>query len=188
MITTFRAHIEAHVSLSDNEFELVSSRLVPKSYRKHQFMVQRGDPVLNDHWLVKGLAKAYFLDENGKEHVLQFAIEDWWITDYQAYFNRSPAQIWVECLEPTQVLCLSETDRNDLSNRIHAMANFFRIKGNRGYVALQQRIMSLLHAPAQERYQEFLDKYPKLVQRMSKTHLAAYLGVSRETLSRLSKT
>lgn len=181
-----REQIQAEVPLTDDEFEIVKSKFVLRSFKKHQFLVQKGEPVRNDHWVVSGLLKAYFTDDNAKEHILQFAMEDWWITDFQAYFNKTPATIWVDCVEPSVVFSLSIDARETLCREIHKMSDFFRIKGNKGYVALQQRILSLLSSNADERYHQLLNQYPKLFQRVPKTLIAAYLGVSRETLSRLN--
>jgi len=179
-----KEHIRQIVSITDADLDHVVNHFQEKKLRKNQFLIQKDDFVTADHWVFDGLAKAYILDATGKEYILQFAMEDWWITDYKAYFNKTRAEIWVECLEPTTVLTLTLENRNKICNEIHPMANFFRIKGNRGYVALQQRILSLLQTTAQERYTELLTKYPSLFQRVSKTQIAAYLGVSRETLSR----
>lgn len=186
MFPSLRAHLDEIVQLDDSEFEWMAQYFQPKKWRKRQFIVQHGDAVRYDHWVLEGLAKAYILDQKGKEYILQFAYEDWWVTDYKAYFNQTPAEMWIECLEPTSALCLSLENREKISQELHKMANFFRIKSNRGYVALQQRILSLLQDTAQERYDALFQKYPTLFQRVSKTQIAAYLGVSRETLSRLT--
>ncbi len=184
--SALRAHLEQVVQLDDVAFQGIAQHFQPKKLRKQQFLVSKGDRVFNDHWVEKGLAKAYILDQKGKEYILQFAYEDWWITDYKAYFSQAVAEMWIECLEPTTVWCLSLEHRGQVCREWHTMANFFRIKSNRGYVALQQRILSLLQDTAQERYDKLLQKYPTLFQRVSKTQIAAYLGVSRETLSWLS--
>ena len=113
-------------------------------------------------------------------------MEDWWITDYQAYFNQQHAQLNIDCIENTQVLCLSLHNREKLCAELHKMEHFFRKKSNAGYVALQRRILSLLNNNAQERYESLLKLYPELFQRVPKTLIASYLGVSRETLSRFS--
>lgn len=101
-----------------------------------------------------------------------------------AFITGSPATINVSCLEPSEVLYISYEDREELCRQLHVMANFFRIKSNKGYVSLQQRILSLMQNSAEERYQQLISQYPQLIQRVPKTLIAAYLGVSRETLSR----
>lgn len=131
------------------------------------------------------MLRAYSTDDNGREHIIQFAKEDWWISDYQAYFNQSKSTINIACLEETEVFCLSLEDREKICSELHKVEYFFRKKSNNGYIALQRRILSLLNSSAKERYEQFLSQYPDLLQRIPKTLIASYLGVSRETLSRL---
>jgi CRP-like cAMP-binding protein len=181
-----RQHIEKIVQLTDSEFDFVLTHFSYKKLKKHQFLIQEGDYVNNDFWVVKGLIKAYHSDADGKEHIMQFAMEDWWVTDYQAYFNQTQSILNVDCLEDTEVLCLSLENREKVCAELHKMEHFFRKKSNTGYIALQRRILSLLNSSAKERYEQFLTQYPTLLQRVPKTLIAAYLGVSRETLSRLS--
>lgn len=186
MSRELRQHIEKIVSLTDQEFDFVLSHFTTKKLKKHQFLIQEGEYVKNDFWVVKGLLKAYHSDADGKQHIMQFAMEDWWITDYQAYFNQAKATLNADCLEETEVLCLSLENRDKMCAGLHKAEHFFRKKSNAGYVALQGRILLLLNSNAKERYEQFLIQYPTLLQRVSKTLIASYLGVSRETLSRLS--
>lgn len=180
-----RSHIEEIHPLKDSEWNFISAFFTYKKLRKHQFLVQEGNAVLHEYWVIKGLLKSYVLDNDGKEHILHFAMEQHWTSDYFAFHNQQPAQLFVECLEDAEFFCLTLADRENICSQVPAMANFFRIKSNRGYVALQQRVLSLLTQTADQRYSNFILKFPSLVQRVPKKLLAAYLGVSRETLSRL---
>nr|WP_293833520.1 Crp/Fnr family transcriptional regulator [uncultured Arsenicibacter sp.] len=186
MSEILRKQLEKITPVTDSEFDYILSHFTSKKLKKHQFLVQEDDLVPNDFFVVHGLLKACFVNQDGKEHILQFAAEDWWITDYQAYFNQTKATLTIDCIEPTEVLCLSLYNREKLCADMHKIEHFFRKKSNAGYVALQRRILSLLNSSAKERYDQFLQQYPTLFQRMPKTLIAAYLGVSRETLSRLS--
>jgi CRP-like cAMP-binding protein len=186
MSKELRSHIEKIISLTDQEFDYILSHFTTKKLKKHQFLVQEGDSVQTDYFVVKGLLKAYHIDKEGKEHIMQFAMEDWWITDYQAYFNQVKASLQVDCIEDSELLCLSLHHREKLCADLHKVEHFFRRKSNSGYIALQRRILSLLNSNAKERYEQLLHQYPDLLQRIPKTLIAAYLGVSRETLSRLS--
>ncbi|ROI06716.1 Crp/Fnr family transcriptional regulator [Chryseobacterium sp. G0240] len=188
MSKELRNHIEKIVSLTDSEFDFVLSHFTTRKFKKHQFLIQEGNYVISDFWVVKGLVKAYHSDMDGKEHIMQFAMEDWWVTDYQAYFNQTKASLNVDCLEDTEVLCLSLENRDKICSELHKVEHFFRKKSNAGFVALQRRILSLLNSNAKERYEQFLIQYPTLLQRVPKTLIASYLGVSRETLSRFSSS
>ncbi len=186
MSQIFRKHIEEITPITDSEFEYVMSHFTRKKLKKHQFLVQSGEYVKNDHFVLNGLLKAYYANDEGKEHILQFAMEDWWVTDYQAYFKKVEANVYIDCLEDCEVLCLSLQNRDKLCADLQKIEHFFRVKSNFGYVALQRRILSLLDQDAKGRYEELVSLYPSLLQRVPKTVLASYLGVSRETLSRLS--
>ena len=181
-----REQIEKLTPLTDAEFDYILSHFTHKKLKKHQFLIQEGDHVLNDFFVVKGCLKAYHTDQSGKEYILQFALEDWWITDYQAYFKETIATINIDCIEECELLCLSLINREKLCSELHKIEHFFRKKSNAGYVALQQRILSLLNSNAKERYEQLLNLYPKLFQKVPKTLIASYLGVSRETLSRFN--
>ncbi|MCU0451818.1 MAG: Crp/Fnr family transcriptional regulator [Bernardetiaceae bacterium] len=188
MSELLRQHIEKITPLSDEEFTYILSHFVVKKYKKHRFIVQENEGVTYDFFVTKGLLKSAFTNlENGKEHILQFAWEDWWITDYQAYFNQTKASLGIECMEEVEVLALSLHNRDKLCAELHKIEHFFRRKSNAGYVALQRRILSLLNSSAQQRCDQLLATYPQLFQRVPKTLIASYLGVSRETLSRLTK-
>lgn len=186
MSEILRQQIEKITPLTDKEFDYILSHFTTKKIKKHQFLIQESDLVQNDYFVIKGLLRAYYINEEGKEHIMQFAMEDWWITDYQAYFNETKASLNIDCIETTEVLCLSLYNREKLCADMHKIEHFFRKKSNSGYVALQRRILSLLNSNAKERYEQLLQQYPALFQRVPKTLIASYLGVSRETLSRLS--
>jgi CRP-like cAMP-binding protein len=186
MSKELRQQIEKVTPLTDQEFEYILSHFTTKRLKKNQFLIQQGDSVLNDHFVVGGLLKAYHVDKEGKEHIMQFALEDWWVTDYQAYFNQTNSTLNVDCIEACDLLCISLQNREKICADLHKIEHFFRKKSNAGYVALQRRILSLLNSSAKERYEQLLNQYPKLFQRVPKTLIASYLGVSRETLSRLS--
>lgn len=186
MSILLREHFEKITPLTDQEFAYILSHFTSKKLKKHQFLIQAGDRVMNDYFVVKGLLKASFTNSDGKEHILQFAMEDWWVSDFQAYFNQTEATLNIDCIEAVEVLSLSLTNREKLCSEMHKIEHFFRRKSNSGYIALQSRILSLLNSNAKDRYEELLKNSPILFQRVPKTLIASYLGVSRETLSRLS--
>jgi len=187
MSLQLRKHIEEIVPLTDAEFDYVLSHFEPKKFRKHQFIVQAGNEVVQEYFVLKGLLKSTYPNEDGKDHIVQFSMENWWVTDYQAFFNQQKATLNIDCVEDVSLLMLTFFNKNKLCTEMHKMEHFFRIKTNGGYVALQQRILSFLQYDAKARYQQLIAKYPQLYQRVPKTLMASYLGVSRETLSRFSE-
>ncbi|SFF10196.1 cAMP-binding domain of CRP or a regulatory subunit of cAMP-dependent protein kinases [Chitinophaga sp. CF118] len=186
MQAKLRAHIEKIIPLTDDEFAFVLSHFTFRKVKKHQFLIQEGDSVNHSYFVVYGLLKLAHTDANDKEHILHFAMEDWWISDYHAYFTKAKATMSLDCLEDAGVFCISLEDNEKLFAGLPKMEHFFLRKSHFGYIASQQRILSLLTSSAKERYEQLLMQYPSLIQRVNKTLLASYLGISRETLSRLS--
>lgn len=180
-----RKHIEEIIPLTDEEFELVLSHFESTKKRKHQYLVQEGEIVNKEYWILNGCVKSYFLDKDGKEHILQFGMENWWITDYESFVKQIPSKIYIDCLEDCELLYISFENRDKLTAQMHKMERFWAKKSKFGRIALQNRILSLLKNSAKERYELLLEQYPRLFQRVPKKLLASYLGVSRETLSRL---
>ncbi len=181
-----REHLEKIVPLRDEEFALALAHFTLKRYKKHQFLIQPGEAVPFAYFVVAGLLKLVYTDAAGKAHILAFAPEDWWESDFQAYHTQTPATLSLECLEDTTVYCLSLANYHRLRECLPQLERFFLHKATLGAMAAQQRLLSLLTTNAQERYEQLLEKQPALARRISKTLLASYLGVSRETLSRFS--
>jgi CRP/FNR family transcriptional regulator len=183
-----RKHIEEVTPISDEEFEQVKVFFTLKRVKKHQYLMQEGDIAHYEYLILSGTFRMFYLDDAGKEHIVQFAGENWWMADYQAYFNEKKASLHITCMEDAEVLCLNLAGREKLSADLHKMEHFFRIKLTNGYVAQQRRIISLLSSTPQQRYEEFGQLYPRMMQKIPKKYIAEYLGVSRETLSRLYST
>lgn len=182
---SLRKHIEEIISVSDEEFERIKTFFTIKKVKKHQYLIQEGDPAQLEYIIVKGIFRVFYVDKEGKEYILQFARENWWMSDYIAFFNKQQATMNAVCMQDGEVLCLTLQGREALSSQFHKMEHFFRVKLTNGYVASQRRIKSLLSSTPQQRYEEFAELYPNLLQQIPKKYIAEYLGVSRETLSRL---
>jgi CRP-like cAMP-binding protein len=183
-----RQQFEKIIPISDAEFEYVVSHFTRRKVKKHQFVVVEGQAVEHDFFILSGCLKSYSTDASGKEHIIQFGLPDWWITDYQAYYNQGLATVNIDCIEDSELLCLSNGNREKLCAEMHKVEHFFRKKTNKRNVALQQRILSLLSTSAKERYDQLLEQYPQLFQKVPKHLIASYLGVTRETLSRFNYT
>ncbi|WP_217604625.1 Crp/Fnr family transcriptional regulator [Chitinophaga sp. GbtcB8] len=182
-----REHIEKIVPLTDDEFAFVLSHFTTKSYKKREFLIREGNSVKYAYFVVSGLLMLIYNNESGKQHIVSFAMEDWWESDFLAYHTQTKATMSLQCLEDTDVFCLSLEDYQQLCAGLQKMEHFFLRKANAGHIGSQQRILSFLTSNAKERYEQLLKRYPSLFQRVPKSLLASYLGVSRETLSRLAR-
>lgn len=180
-----RKHIEEITPVSDEEFDYIKTFFTLKKVKKHQYLLQEGDQVNFEYLIIAGIFRMVYLDAAGKEYIVQFGDENWWMSDYNGYFNEKQGTLQIICMEEGEVLCLKLYGRETLSTDLHKMEHFFRVKLTKGYVAQQRRIISLLSSTPQQRYEEFRDLYPAIVQKIPKKFIAEYLGVSRETLSRL---
>jgi CRP-like cAMP-binding protein len=181
-----REHIEKIVPLTDDEFAFVLSHFTIQQHKKRAFLIRQGERVKYAYFVVSGLLMLVYTDERGKQHIVSFAMEDWWESDFLAFFTQTKATMSLQCLEATTVFCLSLEGYQQLCAGLRKMEHFFLQKANAGHIGSQQRILSFLTSNATARYEQLLRRYPSLIQRVPKTLLAAYLGVSRETLSRLS--
>ena len=179
-----RNHIEKIIALTDEEFELINSCFHSKKFRKKDLIIKENDAVDHVYFIVSGLMKLYVTDRDAREHIISFSMEDWWETDYMAFYTHTKATQFLQCLEDTEVLCLSFSDYQKINKKIPKLVHFFLKKAIGGHIANQKRILYLLTLTAQEKYEQLLNSYPTLLQRIPKTVLANYLGVSRETLSR----
>lgn len=187
MTAFLKRHISELVDLSEAEYQIVSGFFKSINIRKRQFLIQENQTVDTMYLVTQGLLKSSLIDEIGKEHILQFACEDWWVSDFAAFFKKEKSIVAVEAIEDTEMLSLTWENMEMLCRELSKMEHFFRVKSNLGYVALQKRILSMLTNSAKVRYENFCNFYPNIVQRVPKQMIANYLGVSRETISRLQQ-
>ncbi len=185
MSQLLRKNIEAISPLTDDEFEYILSHFEYKKFKKHSFLVQEGNDVRCEYFVLKGCVKAYITDKTGKDFIFQFGTEDWWITDREAFFKKTKATHNVDCIEDCEVLGITLANREKLASEMHKYEHFLVMRANLGYVSLLKRIQSMIMEDAKERYEQFIEQYPKFHNQIPKSLIASYLGISRETLSRL---
>ena len=182
---TLKAHISQSVKLTEVQFDYCFSHFEPFSFQKGQTLITAGEQVGRECFVVSGCLKSFYINEEMKMFILQFAMKNWWTSDYAALYNQTPATINVDCVLDAEVLSLSNENREKLCNEIHEVERYFRWRTNKGYVASQKRLLSIMNNNVRSRYEELIRQYPDLYNLLPKTLIAAYLGVSRETLSRL---
>jgi CRP-like cAMP-binding protein len=138
-------------------------------------------------FVAEGCLKLYRIDDTGKEHILQFGIQGWWVNDLYAFLTQKPATFFIQAITECVVLQVHRDQLNSLYDQIHMMDRFFRIKTQNGYVALQERIINSMSQTADERYFEFISRYRNMEQQIPQYMIASYLGITPEHLSTLRK-
>jgi CRP-like cAMP-binding protein len=180
-----KEHITKQASLTSTEFDYFFGHFKPLSFKKGQVVIREGDKVDNEYFVVSGCMKTFYINDEVKMHILQFAMPTWWASDYNALYTQTRATVNLDCITDVELLSLSNADREKLCREIHQVEYFFRWRTNRGYVAAHKRLLSFMNNDAKTRYEELMKLYPQLYNLVPKHLIAAYLGVSRETLSRL---
>lgn len=178
-------YIKRSVNLTDEEAEVFSNSFKEVKIKKRQFIVQPNFVAKHRNYVLKGAFRAYVVDDNGQDSTIAFAIEDWWITDYNSYILQNPATMFVVALEDSTILEIAYEKEQTLKQENHKFETFFRIRAERTAAFMQQRIISNLTQTAEERYENFINKYPEIVQRVPQYALASYLGMTTEFLSRI---
>lgn len=178
-------NIARYVTLSDNEIEQFTSILKTTRIKKRQFVIQPGFVSEYRNYIVEGAVRVFYMDDNGKEHTISIAIEDWFFTDFYSYLNQTPAEYYAEALEDSLILQMKYEDVEELCSSIHSLCQFFRISKEKALAYSYKRIVSSISKTSEEKYWEYADKYPQIVNRVPQYVLASYLGISPESLSRI---
>lgn len=180
-----KTHIAKTAALTAEQFDYLFSHFKKEIFKRGQEIIGEGDLVDREYFVISGCLKTFFINDERKMFILQFAMPTWWASDYNALYNRTKATVSVDCVTDSEVLSLTSDDREKLCKELHSVEHFFRWRTNRGYIASQKRLLSVMNNNVKHRYEELLHQYPELYNLVPKNLIAAYLGVSRETLSRL---
>ncbi len=178
-------YVQKFVSLDDDEAEQFLSAFKEVKVKKKQFIVQ--PDFINRHrsFVVKGAFRTYAVTEDGQEHTFQFAIENWWVSDFNSYIYQHPATLFIVALEDSTILQIDYNKEQELKKSNHKFETFYRIIAEKGLAFEHRRILFNLQHDAEARYENFLLNYPNFVQRVPQYALASYLGMSTEFLSRI---
>ena len=182
-------YIEKKSSLSLNEVEKahIQEKFRPKKLRKKQYFLQEGDVCKYAGFIVKGATRMFKVDENGHEHILKFAIEEWWAADYESFKLLTPSLYYIEAVEDLEMLTITSEQFEYLTHIIPAFAAMLEVLNRRVTIANNKRIQVAISLTAEERYEDLKRTYPEFIRRFSQGMIASYLGVSGETLSRLKR-
>ncbi|QCE43563.1 Crp/Fnr family transcriptional regulator [Psychroserpens sp. NJDZ02] len=187
MYQSITKHITNHISPSQDDLQLFNSVLTQVSVSKGQYLLKPGTYVKHQYFVVKGCLKAYYIDDKGNNHIIQFAVENWWIGDFEAFFNQTPAKLYIEAIEDAQLLSINYDTLQKIYEQAPIYERYFRLLLTSAFIGQSKRILSSQEKNTKERYLEFCASYPLIEDRVPNYDIANYLGVTPENLSRVRR-
>ncbi len=173
------------IPLNKEEKQLVFDLFKPRLYRKRQYVLQSGDVCNQFNFIVRGCVRMYKVDDKGNTHIIQFASENWWLSDIGSFHERTPSELNIDALEDTMVLQISHDNLLSLYIQAPKFDRIFRVLIENSFVSLQKRLLQNISSSAEERYLSFIESYSHLANRIPQTQIASFLGITPEFLSRL---
>lgn len=183
--TLLLQHISRHITLTGEETTHFTSLLQHRTVKKKQFLTREGEITKGTAFVTNGLLRSYSIDSNGFEHVIQFAPPGWWVGDIGSMIKQKPAILSVDALEDSEILYIRDPELEGLFTRIPKFERFFRILALNALATHQARLVSILSLPAKERYANFCQLYPSLIECLPQKQIASYIGVTPEFLSKM---
>lgn len=178
-------NVGKHITLTTEEEELFTSFLQIKKLKRKQFFVQEGDINKYQAFVTEGCLRSYSIDENGFEHILQFAPPDWWIGDIYSIVKQQPGKLNIDAIFDSELIVILRTDMLKLFTAVPKFERYFRILAENSLMGYQARLMDNLGLTARDRYNNFCRSYPSLIQTLPQKQVAAYIGVTPEFLSKM---
>lgn len=173
--------------LNEKEIAFVEKVFKERRIKKRQFILQEGEVCKHNTYVLEGCFRMYLVDDYGKEHNLQFAIENWWIGDIGSFHSGEPSKLYIEAIENSIILQIKKQDQLDLFVNYPKFNQIFRVFTENALVANQRRILQNISSTAEERYLDFVKRYPYFFNRISNVQIASFLGVTPEFLSTVRK-
>ncbi len=176
-------------TFSEDESNLLYRKLKQFSLNKGEFLLKADEEVDDIFYVHEGCLRSYFIDMDGKEHILQFAVKGWWISDYIALFGmkKIPAVAYIECIKEATLYSISKSEFDKLYRDIPKVGHFHIRKMEMAFASFQNRILENLTLSAKDRYINFVTAYPSIANDVKNYHIASYLGITTESLSRIRK-
>ncbi|MBS1577841.1 MAG: Crp/Fnr family transcriptional regulator [Bacteroidetes bacterium] len=178
-------HIRKFVPFSKEEEETLLTYLNVKSLKKKEFLLKEGQICIANHFVVKGCLRMFYITEEGTEQMIQFAIDNWWMTDYMSFDAQKPSQFNIQAVENTEIVYLDKQKMEELFSKLPKTERYFRIIIQKAYAASVMRLRYIFTQSGEERFLHFCESFPEFVQRVPQYMLASYLGFSAEFLSKI---
>ena len=185
MFEIFRKYVEGRISLTEEQYGRLESLCIIKKLRKKQYLLQEGDTWKYHAFIAKGCMRTYSIDEKGLEHIIYFGIENWWIGDKESLMFNQPSKYNIDAVEDSEVVLFTDPNFNLACKEIPAFNDMINNILQRSFANSQSRIQAAISYTAEEKYLNFLNKYPGFATRIPQSMIASYLGITPETLSRV---
>ena len=182
-----RKNIEKQIVINDEEFKVFSDYLIEKKISKRDFFLKEGEVCNYTGFVNAGCFRTFTRDKDGNENVTRFAIEDYWIGDLYSYLTGDVSPYNIEATMDSTVLMIHKNDMEKVYEKVPKFERFFRIIVQRGYIALEKRFSIDLSSSALQKYENLLQKFNDIELRVSQKHIASYLGITAESLSRIKR-
>jgi CRP-like cAMP-binding protein len=186
MIEALLDHLNNYIKVSDDTKARISQSFRTHILPKKKIILKEGEPCAQMYFVAKGCLRMYYFDEKGTEHTIQFALENWWMTDLDAFHKKGSASVNIQSVENTTLLGITKHDFDSLLEKHPELEKYFRHIYERAYAASLTR-MKYFRLPKEESYELFASAYPAFVQRVPQKLLASFLGFTPEYLSELRK-
>ena len=175
--------------LSEEQSELIHNKLRPSSLSKGEFLLKPNEFVDDKFYVHTGCLRSYIVDLEGKEHTLQFAVKGWWISDYISLYGRKKkaSVSYIECIKDADIYTITKSDFDDIIKNMPLVGQFHLRKMEMAFASFQNRILENLTFTAKQRYINFVAAYPSIANDVKNYHIASYLGITTESLSRIRK-
>jgi CRP-like cAMP-binding protein len=180
-------YFASYLSLDKDEITTLESSFTERTVKRRQFILHEGDICKLNTFVVEGCFRMYLVDEKGKEHNLQFAVENWWIGDIGSFHSEEPSKLYIEAIENSVILQIKKEDQLKLFTKHPKFNRIFRVFTENALVSSQKRVLQNISSTAEERYLDFVKRYPNFFNRISNAQIASYLGVTPEFLSTIRK-
>lgn len=187
MFKNIDAFVNRCASFTENELEIFHSLIDFKTVRKKEYLLTKGEICDFEAYILKGCIRNYFINENGVKVIMQFAIEDWWISDIASFHEKKPSKFYIETLEDCELFFLSYDNKEKLLQKVPKFERFFRLMVQHNLSSTQDRLINTMVKSALEKYLDFIKLYPTIPQRVPQHYIASYLGISAEFLSKIRK-
>ena len=185
MFEIFEDYITANGHFTQEDLHLMRSLAIIKKVRRKEFLLQEGEVCKYKMFVAKGLLRAYYLKNDGTEQIMRFSAENNWMTDHDSFKNQTPSKGNIEALENTEVILWTRESMAKLFASIPALKLYMERLIENTLMATHERVFRILSSTSEEKYEDFITSFPDVFRRVPLHMVASYLGVSRETLSRI---